>query len=448
MSMHVIVCGAGQVGGFAAEILAHQGHSITVIDVDKARLRTLGDTLDVSIFEGNGVNASILREAGAAKADLLLAATTSDEVNLLTSSIAKSIGTKRTIARVHSSVFYESIGLDYGAHFHIDGLICPESAAAEAIANTLRNPGAHAIETFGRGQIEMHEIPVSPGVEAIGKPLSELRLPAGSRLLAVIHDGRASSPTAQTTFHQGDTVVLVANSDTFSAARKLFYKDKIPRKRIAILGADATTIWLARALRERAFAVKLFVTSRDRAEELAQQLSWVTVVNADPTDPAIFEEENLREYHAFVALTHDDEDNILACAFAKSRGLPSAYAIVQKRRYLHLLEHVAIDEAFSPRLVAAKQVIGMLDDSGFRRIAVIEEGVLEAYAMRIGASCSLCGTPLFEITDFPGWIVAAIEHNDHVSVPDRTATFSVGDRLIVVGPPAIESKLRKTLTGR
>lgn len=448
MSMQVIVCGAGQVGGFAAEILAQQGHSITVIDTDKARLRTLGDTLDVSIFEGNSVNAEILREAGAAKADLLLAATTSDEVNLIASSIAKLLGTKRTIARVHSSVFYESIGLDYGAHFHIDGLICPESAAAEAIANTLRNPGAHAIETFGRGQIEMHEIPVSAGADAIGKPLKDLRLPPGSRLLATLHGGRASSPTAETMFHEGDTVVLIADADTFSVARKAFYKDKIPRKRIAVLGSDATTVWLARSLRERAFAVKLFVTDRARAEELAHQLSWVTVVNADPTDPTIFEEESLRDYHAFVALTRDDEDNILACAFAKSRGISSAYAIVQKRRYLHLLEHVAIDMAFSPRLVAAKQVIGMLEDGNFRRIAVIQEGVLEAYSVRIGKDCALCGQQLHEINEFPGWIVAAIEHKDVVSVPSRTATFCSGDRLIVVGPPAIESKLKRSLVGR
>ncbi|MHC4107771.1 MAG: NAD-binding protein, partial [Planctomycetota bacterium] len=180
--MNITICGAGQVGSKAAEALGAAGNDITVIDRDGARLRAVADSLDIATYCGNCAQADVLRETGIASADLLVAATDLDEVNLLTATIAKKLGAAKTIARVHHGPFFEQRGLNYEQDLSIDRLICPEYSTALAIASTLRNPGALAIENFARGAIEMQQFPVSKDAPAIGKPLAQLGLPSGSRL--------------------------------------------------------------------------------------------------------------------------------------------------------------------------------------------------------------------------------------------------------------------------
>ena len=146
-TMKVIICGAGEVGGHAAEVLANENHSVTVIDTNGERLRTVAEELDVRTLEGNAATATVLREAGAADADIVISATDSDEVNLVAASVGRAIGAKKSIARLHHRAFFAT-DLDYGKHFNIDRLICPEYSTAGAIARALRNPAALAIEQF------------------------------------------------------------------------------------------------------------------------------------------------------------------------------------------------------------------------------------------------------------------------------------------------------------
>ncbi|MHC5023596.1 MAG: Trk system potassium transporter TrkA [Planctomycetota bacterium] len=440
--MEIIICGAGEVGSHAANVLATAGSNITVIDLDPAKLRTIADTMDVRTLEGNCAYADLLREAGAKSADLLVATTDSDEINMLTASIGKAIGAQRAIARVHHSAYVEGRGLDYRDQFAIDYLICPEFSTATAIARTLRNPAALAIEHFSRGRIDMQEFGVSDNATSIGRALSQVRMPAGSRLAAVSRKKQVLFPEAATVLEPGDRVVLVGDSDVFEKARELFRREPPRRKKVVVMGGPPMAVWLCRALHTRDWSIRLFETNRRRAEELADKLDWVTVINADPTDESVFAEEQIGLADVFVALLDDDEANIIGCVLAKANGVTQAVAVVQRSRYLDLLYHVGVDRPFSPGKVAADEIEGLLDDSPIRRMATLAEGI-DAMLVRVGADAAVGGQPLHEIQLSPDWVIAAIRRGEEVWVPKADDTVQAGDSMLVIGRAEKPRVLRK-----
>lgn len=441
--MKIIVCGAGHVGSHAAEVLSRDTNDVTVIDLDHERLERVAETMDVGTLEGNCANAEVLREAGVADADALVAGTNKDEVNLLTASIAKGLGCRRSIARVHHGYYFQQRGLDYQDHLSIDQLFCPEHSTAMHIADTLCNPGALRVENFARGRIEMQEFAVNEGAPAVGKPLSEVSLPRGTRLAAITRDHEAFLPEASTVMQSGDVVILVGNTLVFQEGRKLFHADGSNRQRLVILGGSALAVWLCRALRGRDVSVRLFETDRERAEDLAQKLDWVTIIQADPTDPTVCEEEHIAAADAFVAAGDDEKQAILGCAWAKSLGVDQVMAVAQRPNYHHLLNHVGIDRVFSPRMVAAQEIAVGLGQGPLRRMASLAEGVIDVYQVEVGKRAEVHGKPLHEVNLSPDWMVAAVQHKDKVKVPSADDSMLAGDIVLVVGRHGMEKKLKK-----
>ncbi|MHC4415754.1 MAG: Trk system potassium transporter TrkA [Planctomycetota bacterium] len=441
--MRIIICGAGQVGTHAAEVLAGAGHDITIVDSDPARLRKIADSMDVATCCGLCAEAEVLREAGCAQADLLLAATREDEVNLLTAAVAKGVGAAKSIARVHHGSFFEQRGLDYEKHFSIDRLICPEYSTALAIASALRNPGALAIETFARGTIQMQQFPVSDHATAIGKSLAQLALPSGTRLAAITRKREAFIPEASSTVEAGDNVILVGNSAVFQEARRLFHDDKLGRRRVVLMGGSPMSVWLCRALHDRNFSIRLFELDHERAEALAGKLSWVTVIEASPTDRAVADEEHIGTADVFVALREDDEDNIIASVLAKTLGVSLVIAVVQGSTYLDLIYHIGVDRFFNPSVVAAKEIQRILDDRPLQQMSTLADGVVDAYRVRVGTNGEVIGRTLREIKLTPDWIVAAIRRGDRAWVPGADDKLEPSDTALLIGRHGTEKQLKK-----
>lgn len=440
--MKIIICGAGEVGEHAAETLVAANHRVTVVDHEMQPLAAVEDSLDARTLLGNCADGRTLREAGCADADLLLATTDHDEINLLTAAIAKGLGARKTIARVHHSTYFEGHGFDYEGYFQIDRLICPEYSTALAIAQTLRNPGAMAIEHFARGQIEMQQFPVSRGSEAIGKALAEIRMPRGTRIAAIGRMESALIPEAGTVIEQGDSVIIVGNPDHFQTARRIFHDDKLGRRRIVIMGGPPMAVWLCRALRDRNFSIRLFETNPQRAQELAEKLDWVTVIQADPTHAGVVKDERIADADAFVALVHDEE-NILGCMLAKSAGIEHAIAVIERPKYVPLLREIGIDRPFSPRRVAVKEIVRALDDRSLSPLASLAEGVIDVYRVRVGPKAEAIGKPLHEIKLTPNWMLAAVQHDGAVRVPGADDQIEAGDTVIVIGRHGKENALKK-----
>lgn len=443
--MNIIICGAGDVGRHSAEVLSPAGHNITVIDLDQAKLSILDEMIDVRTLVGDSTRADILREAGVASAELLIAATNIDQINLLTGAVAKALGVGQCIARVHHSAFYEGHGLDYGKALGIDHLICPEATTAQAIAAALRSPGSLAIESFARGKLEMQSLPVSDDARALDKPLKDLKLP-GARIAAINHDGQAMLPTPDTRFSPGDVVTLIGDAKTFDQVRKTFDTRTGRRISVMIMGGTSLAVWLCRSLKARNVSIRLFEADRQRAEELAEKLDWVTVLHADVINTESLQDERVDQADAFIAVTNDDETNILAAARAKSMKVRSAVAVLQRGTYLHLLEHVGIDKAYSPRETAVVEMLKRLETGPMRHLGSLEAGIAEVYEMRVPEVGPLVDTSLREL-DLPEHTsIAVIARKDEVFVPGADDKLQPGDTVVVIAPGKARKALRKLFT--
>ncbi len=444
--MNIIICGAGQVGTHAAEALAEDQHEITVIDTDAARLRAIADRMDVATFCGNGAGAEVQREAGVENTDLLLAATASDEVNVLAAMVAKRIGASKAIARVHHGVYFDNAALDYEREFDIDRLICPEYSTAQEIASNLRNPGALAVENFARGAIQMQQFPVANKATAIGKPLSQLSL-AGTRVAAITRNREAFIPDASSMVERGDTVILVGNEHDFQEARKQFHDDKAGRRRIVLMGGTPMAVWLCRKLHDRNFSIRLFEINRQRAEELAEKLDWVTVLQSDPTDRSVAEDEHIGQADAFVALRSADEQNIIASVLAKIMGVEKVFAVTHGSTYLDLAYHIGVDRAFNPSRVAATEIRRTMNEAPLQKLSTLADGVVDAYQVRVRIRGEAVGKKLKEIKLSPDWIVAAVRRGDKAWVPGADDALEVGDTALLIGRHGKEEQLKGLFLG-
>ncbi len=444
--MNIVICGAGEVGRHAAEVLGSAGHNITIIDRSAAKLAALEEVLDVRSLHGNATHAPVLAEAGCTDADVFIAATNADEINVVSASIAGALGSHRTIARVHHSAYFEGRDFDYQLHFGIDHLVCPEYATAVDIAQSLRSPGALAVERFAKGKIEIQQLHVSDDAPAVGESLVRIALPEGARVAAIERAGQAFIPDGETVIHAGDVVTLIGDVDVFKRAAKLFHTADERRKRVVIMGGTSMAVWLCRALRARAFSCRVVEKDRARAEELAEKLDWVTVLCTDPDDPDLFEQERVSQADAFLAVTRDDEHNILLAARAKSLGTSNCVAVLQRSTYMHLLQHVGIDKAFAPRVTAVNQILKLLDDGPVRHLASLAVGIADVYEVRVPTDSGngVIGTPLRDVRFPSRAIIAAIQRGDDVHLPGGEDVMQPGDTVVVIGPTGFEKHLKKT----
>lgn len=444
--MKILICGMGEVGTHSAEFLNAAGRFITAVDISAARLRTITEGMDVSVLQGNCASAAVLREAGAANADLVLATTDDDEVNLVTASLAKALGAKRTVAHIRHATYFDQADVDYEKHFGINHIVCPQYATATAIARSLRNPAAITIEHFARGRIDMHEIVLGDKAAVLGRPLAEVQLPPGARIAAVSRDSTVFIPGAATVLQAQDRLVLIGNAGVFDDLLKRLGVKETRRRSVVIMGGTPMAAWLCEVLRQRGWSIRLFETDRERAEELAQRLSWVTVLNADPTDTVVFAEEHIGQADVFIAMHQHEEENIVGAVYAKAGGVTETVAVVERARYLDLLYHIGVDRAYSPGMVAARELEILLDDSSFQRLASLASGV-DVFLMRVTDNDLSGERSLTEMNLSPNGVIAAIRREGDVWVPGARDVIKAGDSIMVIGRAGQEKELRKALRG-
>jgi trk system potassium uptake protein TrkA len=443
--MNILICGAGEVGRHSAEVLAESGHSITILDQSPSRLAEIDEVMDVRSMLGDCAQAEVLLKAGVDTMDLIIAATNNDEVNLLSASVAKGVGCKTAIARVHRSGFYEDRGLNYAKHLGIDHLVCPEYATARAIAAALRSPGALAVENFAHGLIEMQRIAVSETSKAVGVALRDLKTPGTSLIACIERPDRSFVPKAETVIKPGDLLTLIGEAKGIELTSKFYNPEHAGRRRIMVMGGSTQSVWLSRELKRVGASVRQFIADEERAIELAEKLDGITVINADVINSDILQEERVDQADAFVAATDDEETNILGAALAKTRGATMAVAVMQRPTYLHLLEHIGIDRAFSPRATAVNEILRLLDTRPLRQLATLSRGVAELYELHLGDKLpkGVADKPLMEIQFPPHCLVAALNRGDRVYVPGAQDKFEPGDVAILLGPEEIEKPLNK-----
>lgn len=383
--MNIIILGAGRVGESVAESLASEQNDITVIDQDPARLRLLEERLDLRGVVGNGIQPSVLREAGAKDADMLIACAAADESNLVVCKIAHDLfNVPTTIARVRSPEFVEGDELMGKNGFAVDRVICPEESVMRHIHQLIDYPEALQVLEFAQGRVSLIAVRASAGGALVGHTIGEFRdkFPAAEmRVVALYRLDTEMEATKSTRILPGDEVFVLAATDKIRYVLAAIHNIDKPVQRVMIAGGGKVGLRLARSLVGQC-QVKLVEQDKVRCEYLASQLpSSVLVLHGDAIDEELLVEENVTEMDLFLALTNDDEDNIMGAMLAKRMGAKRVMALINRRAYADMMQGSAIDIAISP----AQTVIGEL-------LAHIRRGdVAAVHSLRRGAAEALEG---------------------------------------------------------
>lgn len=432
--MRILTLGGGTVGRWIADMLCRRRHSVTLIDSDPEIVRTINNELDVRAMEGNASQSTVLFAADVLSADLCLALTGNDEVNIVAASMAKQLGARRTVARVYSPALRDLATFDYQQHFGIDSLLSLEQLSGSELARAIRNPDAIPLEHFARGQLQVYEMVVAPGASAAGQKLTDLDLPPGVRIGSLAREGRMWIASGADETHVGDRVSLVGMPEAIAVARKVLGGERRARKKtkVMIAGGGEIGYHLINLLGKEDFRVVLLETERHRCEQLAKLLPHITVVQANANRRSVLEDEGGGAVDFFVACTGNDENNIMAGVEARELGASRVMCVVGRPDYANVVGKLGIDLAVSERDVAARQVLGLLNEGAVISQAKLPNGSIGVYELEVMPGSPITQASLANLPLAGRCLIAAIQRDGFVRVPTADDVLEVGDIIVAL----------------
>lgn len=437
--MRIVIVGCGKVGMTIASRLQEEGHEITVIDHNEKVIEQISNTLDVIGYVGNGAVYSVLESADVRGADLLLAVTQDDEINLLTCLVASGLNVKRTIARVRNPEYAENAALFHDS-FGIAMTINPERQLAGEIARILRFPSAAKVELFARGRAELVSCQLPAGNHAVGLKLYELPVKLGVKVLvcAVQRGQEVIIPDGRFQLEAEDELYLTgAPREVEKAFRKLGMLVN-PIKNILITGGGKVTYYLAQELGDR-FNIKIIERDRDRAEELADSLPNAVVLLGDASDHELLTEEGLKSADAFIAMTGVDEGNILSAMYAKQMGVGKVICKVNIDHLKALTRGAGIDSIVSSKNVTANTIVRVVrayaageGKDNVRALYRIADDRAEMLEFAASADMEkLIGVPLKDLKLKKNTLIACIVRKNRAIIPGGSDCIEPEDRVLV-----------------
>jgi trk system potassium uptake protein TrkA len=456
--MKILILGAGQVGSSVASALASENNDITVVDADSGRLRELSERLDIRTVVGHASLPSVLGHAGAEDADLLIAVTSSDEVNLVACQVADVIfRTPTKVARLREAEYLQHPELLARGRAAVDVGISPEHLVCDHIKRLIEYPGALQVLDFADGRAQLVAVRALPGGALVGHQISELRqhLPAGvdARVAAIFRRGRPIKPDGTTVVEIDDEVFFLADRRNIRIVMSELRRVDKALRRIFIAGGGNIGRNLAKAL-EGQYSVKVLERSRDRAKLIAESLLNSIVLAGDCADEDLLREENIDQTDIYCAVTNDDEANILSAMLAKRLGCPRVLALINRPAYAELVEGGSIDIAVSPQQVTLGALLTYIRQGTMVRVHSLRRGAAEAIeAVAIGdrRTSKVIGRGLDEL-ELPsaatiGGIVRGekllIAHHDVIIEPnDHVIVFLMDKRQL----PQVEALFRADAT--
>lgn len=456
--MKILILGAGQVGSSVASALASENNDITMVDADSARLRDLSERLDIRTVTGHASLPSVLGHAGAEDADLLIAVTSSDEVNLVACQVADVVfRTPTKIARLREAEYLQHAELLARGRAAVDVAISPEHLVCNHIKRLIEYPGALQVLDFADGRAQLVAVRALPGGALVGHQISELRqhLPAGvdARVAAIFRRGKPIKPEGTTTIEIDDEVFFLADRRNIRTVMSELRRVDKALRRIFIAGGGNIGRNLAKAL-ENQHSVKVLERSRDRAKMIAEGLLNSIVLAGDCADEDLLREENIDQTDIYCAVTNDDEANILSAMLAKRLGCPRVLALINRPAYAELVEGGSIDIAVSPQQVTLGALLTSIRQGTMVRVHSLRRGAAEAIeAVAVGdrRTSKVVGRALEEL-ELPsaatiGGIVRGekllIAHHDVIVEPeDHVIVFLMDKRQL----PQVEALFRADAT--
>lgn len=439
--MRIIVIGVGKVGITLTERLSQEEHDVIVIDKDDEVIRHCEDNLDVMCVKGNGANAKTLLEAGVDRADIVIAATASDETNMLCCLISKRLGAKYTISRIRDPEFNESQML-LQQELGIDMAVNPERATASEIGRLLRYPFAGSIETFARGQVEMVDFRVQPEDPFVNIPLKDLSVKCSTlpRVLysMIERDGRVMIPDGNFVILPNDRVFVSGDPLTITSYFRTLGKNNTKIRSIMVLGGGRITYYLAKLVIPMGIHMTIFEIKPEKARLLSEQLPKADVILGDGTDQDLLEEQGLSQMDAFISLCDRDEENLMTGMYASQQGVKRIIAKNSRSAYADLLSKIGLDAIVSPKTITCATILRYVraransTGTGIEKLYRLLNGEAEAIEFVAREGDDYIGIPLKDLITAPGALISVIVHQNKIIVPFGMDRIEVGDRVVVI----------------
>jgi trk/ktr system potassium uptake protein len=428
--LRTVIIGAGEVGLNTARMLSHEGHDVVLIETDEQLVEKSSEELDVLVIAGNGANPKLLNEAGIKRSDLLIAASSSDEVNIIACLAAKSQGVARTVARIHNPDYYEPGEPFAREMLGIDFIIHTEQMAAGEIKEALLVPGAINIDTFAEDSIEVAEVILDDGSVAVGRALRDVELPDNSLIVGVVRGGDALVPRGGTVLERRDHVLLISARRQISEAVGLLATDTAPVRDVTIYGGGRIGLRLALSLEKAGMSVRVIERDESRARYVASKLRRGFVLHDEGISRDFLLQEGVDRTDAFVAVTGDDRANLLAAMYARQLGARMTIAGISRGEFAPLADALGVDLTISPRMLAAEAILKFVRKGEVIDVALLASGA-EMIELRVPEACKVAGRPLSEVGFPEGAIVGAVLRNGDVVIPTGRDVLTAGDDAVV-----------------
>jgi trk system potassium uptake protein TrkA len=444
--MRIFVIGAGQVGSTVIEAL-HDEHELTLIDLDRSRLTSLSNRFEVATIEGNGASRRTLKDSGIAQADLLIACTSRDEVNIVAAMLTKMLSPQtRTIVRTANVEYLE---LWQERQLDVDFVVSSELETAHAVSQTIGVPAARQTDVFADGQVQMVEFDVSPvngrpqegplsevapraaaEDKVVGRPLREAAIPADSKVATIIRGGTMIVPRGNESILPGDRIVIIGSPAAAREWSRILAHGERRVDDVVIFGAGQTGVAIARLLMQQGIRVRLVEADAGRARQVAEELPDARVFHATGVDPEFLERERIGQARAAVFAMPDDAKNMYVASLAKLHGVGFTIAIVHDPIAADLCERAGADVAVNPRSITAEEIVRWAHDPRTRQIAMLEGDRFEILDITVRSESKLVGKPFRELP-MTGSLIGAIVRNGSAIFPHGNDMLEPGDRAII-----------------
>lgn len=449
--MNIVVVGAGVVGQSLAEQLSLEGHRISVVDRDRAKLRAIGEKLDVLCVRGNAATPSVLERAGIRKAKMVVAVTDLDEVNMVVAMVADRLGVDHTIARVRNPEYFGPASPLSMQQLGVDQVIDPARTIVDAMVRTIETPGSYHLASLAGGQLVILGFKIAEDSPAAGLTMAELR-EIGSiesfLVLDIIRGEQVIVPRGADHIEPGDSVHVLCSAKTMRLVPPILHAQPRAVDVVIIGGASRIGVQLAEAIQQRVGKVVLIEPDPVAAEEAAERLRDTLVLNGEPTDLDVLEEASLGQCDLFCALSDNDQSNIMSVLLAKKHSRAVAAALVHQPEYVPVLSNLGMEIVINPRLITVGEILMHIRRGHVQSVTRLAQGRAEILELEVPEASPATRTKLRDLRFPANSLLGAIVRGGTMRIPDGDAKIEVGDRVVVFALPDAIPGIEKLFSRR
>ncbi|MCB9799411.1 MAG: Trk system potassium transporter TrkA [Candidatus Omnitrophica bacterium] len=441
--MKIVILGIGETGYYLAQLLSQEKHDLILIEKDAKKVQYATEHLDVQIIHGDGANALVLEPLLDEKTDFFIAATDRDEVNILATLIARNFGTQRALVRVSdpTNLIHPLLTDDPKV-----SVLNAEMAVAKDLTRLVGNPSADEVEFFANGKAEMMRLHVADDSGIIFKSLKDIQVPDSWLIIAATRRGEFSIVSGDFIIQPGDQLLVIGNPEKSREIESLLGLHPVKVRRVILIGYNSISAQLARVFRRRNIEVRLIEEDKHKAEVASAELHGVLVINGDGTNDEILSQAGIDQADYVLALTHDDESNVLISLLAKEKKVRRVIAMTLKPQYNPIIEKIGIDCVVNPRSAIVDEIVRSIHHQDLSGLTILEGGKGRMMEFVIQKEVRLCGTPLTRIRLPKQTLIGAIVRGEKLIIPRGNDRIQPDDHVVVFTTQTAIAEVKKIFT--